>query len=179
MVSNTYSNGAGEAVFYGGDVVPSQAFRCCYNLSSVSIPQNTKTIGSGAFSSCYDLTYVDIPNSVTKIGDGSFSGCSLLEEISLPEKLSVIGPWAFKNCRSLTEVTIPGGVTSIGDEAFSGCNDLTKVYCKPVTPPEVTNYIFGWPASARNIKIYVPAQSYDLYYSTKYWYDYYIYVGNY
>ena len=179
LISNTYSNGIGKATFYGGDIVPASAFSSCYTLKSVTIPQNTKTIGQFAFCFCMELTEVSIPNSVTNIGSESFKACSHLEAITLPSNLTTIGSYAFDSCRSLTEITIPSGVTSIGDSAFVGCSDLTRVYCKPITPPAIKNQIFGDRYSTSKLQVYVPEQSVDAYNATEFWWDYVISGYNY
>ena len=100
-------------------------------LSSYTIKNGTKWIGSGAFYNCSGLTSVTIPNSVTSIGSS-----------------------AFRNCRSLTSVTIPSSVTSIGGSAFSNCSSLTSVTLnsntivdnsniKSIFGEQVTEYILG------------------------------------
>ena len=42
------------------------------------------SIADNAFKGCYRLTSVSVPNSVTNIGDSAFSGCSFLKSITLP-----------------------------------------------------------------------------------------------
>ena len=68
-------------------------------LSTYTIKDGTKWIGSSAFFECSGLTSVTIPNSVTSIGEG-----------------------AFVRCTGLTSVTIGNSVTSIETNAFSGCS---------------------------------------------------------
>ena len=46
------------------------AFKDCYNLTSVTIPNSVTSIGGGAFKGCSALTSIIIPNSVTSIGGG-------------------------------------------------------------------------------------------------------------
>lgn len=45
-------------------------------ITSVYIPEEAETIGSGAFSGCTSLKWVYIPASVTAIADDAFDGCS-------------------------------------------------------------------------------------------------------
>ena len=57
-------------------------------------PYPVTSIGDGAFRGCWGLTSVTIPNSVTEIGEGAFSGCSGLTRIDAypdPEKVSTGG----------------------------------------------------------------------------------------
>ena len=46
------------------------AFRYCYSLISITIPNSVTSIGHYAFASCLYLTSITIPNSVTSIGNG-------------------------------------------------------------------------------------------------------------
>ena len=96
-------------------------------LSTCSIKEGTKWIGSDAFDNCSSLTSVTIPNSVTSIGMEAFSNCSSLTSVTIPESVTSIGHRAFSGCSSLTSVTIPESVTSIGHNAFQGCSSLTSV----------------------------------------------------
>ena len=107
--------------------IGSDAFDGCSSLTSVTIPKSVTSIGDEAFKGCSSLTSVTIPESVTSIGDEAFKGCSSLTSVTIPESVTSIGYNAFQGCSSLTSVTIPESVTSIGDEAFKGCSSLTSV----------------------------------------------------
>ena len=96
-------------------------------LTSYTIKDGTKWIGTGAFAGCSDLTSMTIPNSVTSIGYGAFDGCSSLTSVTIPNSVTSIGYSAFNGCGSLTSVTIPNSVTSIGDRTFDGCRSLKSV----------------------------------------------------
>ena len=96
-------------------------------LSTYSIKEGTKWIGSYAFYSCSSLASVTIPNSVTSIGEYAFAYCSAFTSVTIPNSVTSIGRQAFYNCRSLTSVTIGNSVTSIGYRAFYGCSSLTSI----------------------------------------------------
>ena len=103
------------------------AFDGCTNLRSVLLPNNITSIEAYSFSSCKSLTEITIPDSVTYIGSSAFEGCTSLTEITIPDSVTYIGSSAFEGCTSLTEITIPNSVTSIGDSAFGYCTNLNKV----------------------------------------------------
>lgn len=84
-------------------------------------------IGEGAFSGCENLTSVTIPNNVRTIEKRAFEGCTNLKSVNIPDKVTVIEEEAFRKCTSLTSVIIPEKVTSIENSAFSGCTGLTSV----------------------------------------------------
>ena len=120
---------------YSVTEIISNAFRGCWRLTSVVIPETVTSIEDGAFCDCISLTSVVIPETVTSIGDEAFAGCRRLTSVVIPETVTSIGDLTFYNCSSLTSVVIPETVTSIGDGAFAGCSSLTSV----VIPETVTS----------------------------------------
>ena len=129
------------------------AFRDCYNLASVTIPDSVTTIGDCAFYNCYRLTsiVVDINNSaysndsrgvlfnknktiLIQYPEGN-TGTSY----TIPDIVTTIGDDAFVSCDSLTSVTIPDSVTTIGVAAFGYCTSLTSV----TIPDSVTSIDTG------------------------------------
>ena len=104
---------------YSGEVVIPESVE--FN----GISHSVTSIGRSAFRGCFGLTSVTIPNSVTSIGEWAFSGCSALTSVTIPNSVTSIGGDAFSGCSGLTSVTIPNSVTSIETYAFSGCSGLT------------------------------------------------------
>ena len=117
------------------------AFRTCFGLTSVAIPNGVTSIGNNAFNSCIGLTSVTIPNDVTSIGNFAFEGCSGLTSVTIPNGVTSIEDNAFDGCSGLTSVTIPNGVTYIGRSAFAGCSGLTSVAI-PEGVDSIGNYAF-------------------------------------
>lgn len=103
------------------------AFYSCTSLTSITIPSSVTRIGNYVFESCWELTSITIPNSVTGIGVGAFKNCSSLENILLPNSLTSIGMDAFYWCNKLTSITIPSSVTTIGERVFFSCKGLTGI----------------------------------------------------
>ena len=103
------------------------AFYSYRQLTSVTIPNSAKSIGSRAFNGCTSLISVTIPNSVTSIGGDAFNGCTSLISVTIPNSVTSISTYAFYDCSKLTSVTIPNSVTGIGDYAFNGCTSLTSI----------------------------------------------------
>ena len=134
------------------------AFASCEDLTSITLPQNIKTINGNPFVNwngklivkSENFIYEDgvlfdkyrhrliayrskkkdyeIPNSVTSIGDSAFSFCNNLTAIHIPDSVTSIGDRAFGYCNNLTSIHIPDSVTSIGDSAFSDCKSLTSIH---------------------------------------------------
>lgn len=85
-----------------------------------TIPDGTKTIGTGAFAGCEGLTCITIPTSVELIGEKAFAYCHHLERVLIGDnsQLETIGDSAFDWCESLYHIDIPDTVSSIGSRAF-------------------------------------------------------------
>ncbi len=62
--------------------IESTTFEFCWNLQSVTLGNNTKTIGKYAFSNCRSLTDVTIPAGVTNIDHWAFGACVSLQTIT-------------------------------------------------------------------------------------------------
>ena len=134
------------------------AFRDCSSLTSVTIGNSVTSIGYAAFLSCSSLTSVTIPNSVTSIGWSAFEGCSSLTSVTIPNSVTSIGEDTFRKCSSLTSVTIGESVTSIGNYAFEDCSSLKSIYCKALTPPDISTSSFPTDMYD-NATLYVPFES--------------------
>jgi len=107
--------------------IGSLAFKCCKNLTSVSIPTSVTSIGYGAFEYCTGLTSATIPNSVTSIGGYAFYRCSELTNVKIPNYVTSIGSYAFARCRKLTSIAIPNSMSKIEYNTFYECSGLTSV----------------------------------------------------
>ncbi len=97
------------------------------DITTASIDNGCKFIGSGAFFGCSSLTSVEIPDSVTSIGEEAFYRCSSLMSVEIPDGVTSISFATFYECSGLTSVVIPDGVTSIDNQAFYRCSSLTSL----------------------------------------------------
>ncbi len=128
------------------------AFKCCQNLSSVSIPSSVTSIGYGAFQFCTGLTSATIPNSVTSIGDYAYYTCSELNSLTLGNSVTSIGNRAFARCRKLTSVTIPSSISTIDTYTFYQCSGLTSVTI-PNSVTSIGNYAFSGCSALESVTI--------------------------
>ena len=115
--------------------IGTSAFSYCSSLVSITIPNNVTNIECDAFANCSSLNSITVPNSVTSIGESAFQNCSSLTSIAIPNGVTSIENYSFANCSKLTFIAIPNSVTSIGLSAFYNCSSLTSI----TIPNSVTN----------------------------------------
>ena len=146
------------------------AFNSCTSLESVEIPNSVTSIGINAFKNCSSLTSIEIPNSVTSIGNRAFYSCSSLASVEIPNSVTSIGDSTFESCTSLTSIEIPNSVTSISAEAFRSCSSLASITVLATSPPTLGASVFQ--GISQSFKIYVPAESVDVYKAASRWSSY-------
>ena len=116
-----------EGVSYTVRSIGEKAFKSCYNLTSVTIPEGVTSICSEAFAYCKRLTSVTIPEGVTYIEDDAFCKCVELTSVTIPNSVNKLGMFVFYGCEKLKSVTIPEGVTTIDVGVFQYCHSLSSV----------------------------------------------------
>ena len=98
------------------------------DISSLSLPNTLKVIGTGAFDINSTITSLEIPASVESIGNRAFHCWIKLSSVSFEGKnLKSIGKWAFKNCHNLNSLDLPSSLEYIDEGAFSYCTSLSSV----------------------------------------------------
>lgn len=135
------------------------------SLNSITIPNSVTSIGVRAFYDCSNLTSIEIPNSVTSIRDNAFM-YSGLTSIIIPNSVTSIGNQAFYRT-ALTSVTLGSNLISIGSEAFAGCG-IERLTSYAATPPSAASCgIYNLSCT-----LYVPAEYIDIYSNTLWWEDF-------
>ncbi|RYG97987.1 MAG: leucine-rich repeat domain-containing protein [Alphaproteobacteria bacterium] len=107
----------GYTVPVGVTTLGNYAFRGCWELHGINIPQTVTRIGANAFEQS-GLFDVYLGDHVAEIGEGAFNYCDNLRSVRLPEGLEDIPGGIFSGCLSLSNVAIPAGVKTIGNWAF-------------------------------------------------------------
>lgn len=97
------------------------------DITSVTIPSGTTSIGAYAFTNCTSLTTVSIPNTVTEIGNYAFDACQSLTSVTIPDSVTIIGAYVFRSCSGLVSLTISDNVTMIDASFCNGCSSLVNL----------------------------------------------------
>lgn len=120
--------------------IPNGAFKNCFSMRSIQLPDLITSIGNYAFQNCYCLRIINLNSSITNIGTGAFEGCNCLNNIyinsinesafngcnslcniTLTTNIKTISNRAFENCICIDSIEIPNSVTYIGENSFNGC----------------------------------------------------------
>ena len=87
------------------------AFTDCISLSSVDLSDYPlQVLTSNIFRRCYNLTNIKLPKNLRQMGTCTFYDCALLNNVVLPKSLKVIDKETFTNCGSLTNISFEGTV---------------------------------------------------------------------
>ena len=172
LATLTFEGGNDTALLTIGD----EAFAGCAAISSVTLPDRTKSIGAKAFYKV-SMTSINAPASLESIGDYAFAETAITSaEISAN---AVLGEYVFEGCKNLatatfatgyegtvipagtfkntaiSSITIPGSIEAIGDGAFYGCKNLATVTFDEGTAPLVIGneftYVNGVKAEAEGV----------------------------
>lgn len=94
-------------------------------MKTVVFTSNTNVVSTDFFKGCSELSDITLPSSVQAIGGSAFEGCSNLKSINLDNVTSIYDnafAWS-----GLTSVNL-SSVETLGSNPFLGCHDLRNAY---------------------------------------------------
>lgn len=107
--------------------IDEDAFKDCFKLKKVTLPNTVTYIGHSAFHGCQSLQSFVMPNSVMRVGFALFAWCVKLELVILSKRLPHLGAGMFSHCSSLKSIVIPENVPSIPARTFENCGSLKAI----------------------------------------------------
>lgn len=125
--------------FTGLTSVADSAFKCCYNLVDIRLPESVTVIGQRAFEGCGNMLLSKLPSNLTTIKTHAFVGCSKMPLTSLPETITEIENWAFAGCSNIKLSALPSNLTTIEGGVFSSCPGVA-----PSELPVNIHYVGDW-----------------------------------
>lgn len=140
-----------------------------HRVLSFRLPKNITKIPYQAFRGCYAIEKISIPENVVEIDDWAFFETGI-DSLVLPDKLERIGCYSFSGCSSLKYISIPSNIKKIEKGAFENCIKLKTIIIKATIPPSIEKNMFRGLLSYYNEspdlykpKLLVPKESVDLY----------------
>ena len=91
-----------DGVLYTADGRELLAYPKARGATEYTADPHTVKIREGAFRDCYDLEHIVLPDTVEEIGPGAFWCCNSLQTLTLPDTVKKIDKEAFWGCRNLT-----------------------------------------------------------------------------
>lgn len=106
------------------EVIPGHAF--CYDpkITSVITCPTLSSIGDWAFVWA-GISTISLPETLKSIGSCTFYAASLSGTVALPDSLTQLGASAFSGCKEVNAIQIGSGLTDIPADAFDGCTIKT------------------------------------------------------
>ena len=148
---------------YPVTLIGDSAFRYCYYITSIVIPEGVTRIDEWAFSGCDSLESVKLPTSITYIGNNAFNYS--LSNVYISDLTSWcnitfgdyydVSPFGYGNNLYLnnelvTDLIIPEGVKSIGYNTFESFNSIKSL----TIPNSVTDIGYNaFPSSIKDVYI--------------------------
>lgn len=108
--------------------IDTDAFYYCGKLEEVRFVSRSivRSIGNEAFRGCYSLSRINLPEGLESIGEKCFYGCSNLRRIDIPSTTITIGKEAFADV-PITNIKLPNGLKLLGSRALKGTL-ITSLY---------------------------------------------------
>lgn len=158
-----------NGVEYAVTAIGYKAFRNCYNMTSIEIPNSIDSISSHAFSYCEKLQRVVIPNSVVTLYPCAFNSCTGLKSVVIGNSVRVIDEYCFQYCYQLTDVVIGSSVTYLAIKAFYDCPSLRNITCLAPVPPTMYAYYSFSDEAYTYATLSVPGASMQAYRNDENW----------
>jgi len=96
-------------------------------IQNITFPTSLDVIEDWAFRGCYDLEMLYIPDSVVEIGELAFEFCTNIKKVRLSNNLKALNRQVFGSCNNLKELEIPASVKTIEETALAWAYNLEKL----------------------------------------------------
>ena len=125
---------------YKVTAVGNNAFKECYDLTSLTLPDGLVSIGNYSFQKVA-IKEITFPKTLKSIGEGAFENCRKITVVTLPDKLESVGRYAFRYMSNLQKVELPSAIQSIGDGAFLYNQNLISVVSHIAEPFDISESV--------------------------------------
>ena len=166
----------GATIYFNNEIVENPVFEniteikpyafCFNNFKTVTIGSNVKKIGSNAFWASKSNTEFYLNEGLEVIELGALGGNNGIILKYLPTTLVDIQERAFMNCKYYGDFIFGDNIQNIGDVNFNVCYSQSTITIYATTPPTLTN---SNNFQNKNMIVYVPAESVELYQADPVW----------
>lgn len=94
------------------------------HIVNVQMGFGNNVIQTNCFSGCINLTHITIPEGVIAIEDRAFANCINLREIHLPNSITEIGESVFERCQNLTTINCPMNLAGLPNNLGHNCSEV-------------------------------------------------------
>lgn len=109
-----------------------------------------KSIKTAAFKQCYELNSIELPDGLNEIGSRAFSHCEKLTSITIPESVTKVGTEVFYNntnmsviyCKPSTPPVCPASSSNYGPLGYSSVSG--KIIYVPTESVDAYKVAEGW-----------------------------------
>lgn len=156
-----------DGVVFTKDLNTLVAFPSAYPHKEYTVPETTKTIGSGAFL-FGKIEKVVLPHSLETIEYEAFDSSSV-RVMDIPDNVKKIDGRAFAFCESLTSIKLPKGLSAFPIEMMTSCNHLKTIIIDCDKPPKVEGHLRDNDGRHKCINLLVPPASVAAYKNSPGW----------
>lgn len=164
----------------GMTYIPGDCFHWCTSLNQVILPPGINMIDDCAFADS-SVKYINLPEKLFNISWWAFRN-SGLKEIVIPENCEYIKSGAFDKCKDMEIMVLPSTLRYLESYTCANLKSLKALYSKASKPPYcIQDALFGELAfghvdsipgensTPKNIPVYVPVGSAELYRNASGW----------
>ncbi len=155
-----------------------KAFAFNRYLKRAQLPEQLEEIPERLFYVDNALQEITLPTALKYVGPYALSGCAI-RELHFPEGFEILEYNALEGCAELEEVHFPSTFTYVGTQSCAWLSSLRCLYCAATLPPfceavrdsEFTPFGLydSGQGTSRDIPVYVPVGTAELYRSTWGW----------
>lgn len=133
--------GTGEYVVKDGTKVLASGIFQDSGYSKIVLPDSIEIIGSQAFYNCTNLTEMTLPGGIEQLQWGLFYGCTSLKTVTLPDDVTGMSNQVFTDCTALETVyNMPVKLNWIGTPIFTNCISLKDIYSEGTSAQWAVQY---------------------------------------
>lgn len=155
--------------------IGNSCFYQCHSLKNLHVSENLTEVGTGLFWDCYELTSAAIIGDIP-VMKNLFYNCTSLKRLQIGSKHNTPGTTLLKNstigrCNQIEYLELGANIDSLESSAMSGVDSLKVLICWAPTPPRCDGYwhSFGPNPHYLNCVLYVPKASLEAYRTAEEW----------